>query len=295
MSDLRLSDVLARRGVLAPPEVVTLVVGLALDLAGRHDAGRCHGAVCPELVRFDPDGRPRLVDASPGAAIDPATDVYDVAAIGYLALGDRQPPRLVAALDAAMHDAPAERCNARDLADRVLAAGPAAPLRLPWPQDRRELTAVDFAPTRRRRRVAVVAVAAVGLAVAFGRVSGSGKPVRWSDVLADLDQARVAAITDRSVAELGRVYDPASSLLRRDAALIRALARDGLTLRGHLAALTDPTLIGRSTLSVVERPASYDLVDSHGRVVLRVRGNATRRVVVRLRLTDDGWRVVDVS
>ena len=279
---MRLSDVLARRGSLAPPEVVTLVVGLAMEI----DAGHVRGRICAESVRFDPDGRPRLC-AGPGRS---ASAVSDLAALGLRALGDQLAPRLVEAL----HVGPAD--DARTLAERVLASGPAAPLRLPFPQDHREIEPIERAKTTSSRLRPVLALGAlvlfgaISLVIAFVR----RQPERWVDIVAGLDRARSAAISDRDSFALTAVYAPGSSQLTRDIALIRSLARRGLTLRGRLAELTDPTVLGTATLAAVEQPASYVLVDRRGRVVLRVDGGAPRRVVVHLRHTSAGWRVVSV-
>jgi hypothetical protein len=121
---------------------------------------------------------------------------------------------------------------------------------------------------------------------------------RWGAVLARLDRARSAAVADRRASELLAVYAPGSIPLVRDAALIGGLTRRGLVLRGRLAELTGARQLSRSgndiALSVLERPASYVLLDARGHVVLRVRGNA-RRLVVRLHHTRAGWRVTTVG
>jgi len=271
---MRLSDVLARRRVLAPAEVVTLVVGVALELAELHGDGRSHGAVGVGAVWFEPDGRPRLF-SGPGG--QPASDLHDLAALGHLALGDRRAPRLVRALEVRPGD------DARTFADRVLGCGPAAPMQL----TRRE--------SRSPRWRGAVALGAVALAVGALTLLRPPTPARWAEVLAALDRARFGAISDRDASGLTAVYAPGSSQLARDTELIRRLSRGGLRLRGRLAELTDPTAIGPATLAAVERPAGYVVVDRRGHVVLRVDGARPRRVVVRLRHTKDGWRVVDVS
>jgi hypothetical protein len=335
---VRLSDVLARRGVLAPAEVVTLVVGLALELADLHAAGRTHGGVCADAVSFAPDGRPVLSSGSSttpiapetarGGPPGPAADVFAVAAIGYLALSGRSvwdtddadracvraaaglhtplsgPPRLVAALEAGLADDPDQRCTARDLAERVLASGPAAPLRLPLSgdgQDHRGITAIEPRQSASSRRRRLVAVGVVGLivAMAFAVTHGAQQPDRWDEVLAGLDRARLAALTDANVSELADVYAPGSPQLTRDTALIRDLTRHGWTIRGRLAQLSAPRLLRRdvanAVLGGVELPAAYVVVDRRGRIVLRVDGGRSRDVVVRLRRTTTGWRVVAVS
>ncbi|MDQ1686517.1 MAG: eukaryotic-like serine/threonine-protein kinase [Frankiaceae bacterium] len=352
MTAVRLPDVLARRGVLAPAEVVTLVVGLALDVAELHAAGRSHGGVCPEAVAFRPDGRPRLrgPDTSGGAAIvapevargapaGPAADVFAVAAIGYLALSGRSvwdtddseracvraaggvrapldgPPRLVEALEAALATEPADRCDAQQLAERVLAAGPAAPLRLPLTRplrpspppppppppprrDHRGITAIEprrFAPSKAVVPLGVVVISLVALLP----LHAAHEPVRWGAVVAGLDRARVVAFADRDVSELSAVYARGSPQLARDTALIRDLAAHGHTVRGRLARLSAPRMLSRAAgsvvLTAVELPAAYVLVDGHGRVVLRVGGGQPRNVVVHLRRVGHSWRLTRIE
>jgi len=275
---VRLTDVLVRRDALAPPEVVTLVVGLALDLADLHARGRAHGNVRVETVWFEPGGRPRLSPPVAGAD-EPAADAAALAALGLRLLGDNAPTSLVDALSAEVTDA-------RDLAERVMASGPAAPLRLSCEC---RITRQEPGHSTSSKLPVLVAVAALALDAHVPR------PAPWREVLAALDQAREAAVAERSVAELRAVYDAGSPQLARDIALVRGLARRGLTLRGHLAELTDPAPLSADTVAAVERPARYVLVDARGHVVLRVDNEVPRRVVVRLRHTDDGWRVVDVS
>lgn len=278
---------LAGRGRLAPLEVVTLVVGLALDLADLHASGRTHGDVRAESVWFEPNGRPRL--SPPVAAVEPAEDTAALAALGLRALGGVRSTRLSVVLTAGITDA-------GELAERVLASGPAAPLGLRSPGKTPVIEASEPHASRRRGPVlAVLVVVVVVLAAAVCTVHRVDRPAPWRNVLAALDRARSAAVAVRSTAELRAVYADGSAQLGRDAALIRRLSRDRLTLRGRLAELTDPTVIGATTLSAVERPASYVLVDARGHVVLRVDNGPVRRVVVRLRHTGAGWRVVDVS
>ena len=296
MSDLRLSDVLARRRVLAPAEVVTLAVALALDLADLHASGRVHGAVCAEMVRFDSDGRPRLRPGPGGAVADQAEDVRALSALGYLALSERRPPRLVEALDAGLAE-----CGAVELAERVLASGPAAPLRLPITADRWEKTGIEpgVSPSPKMHRALVRTGMVVLLVTLVFLPRHASDSSRWTEVVLHLDRARFAAVVDRRVDELSAVYDSASAQRSRDATLIRALVRDGFTVRGRLAELTSPTLLNRSgdtaTMSVLEQPAAYVLVDARGRVRLSVRDRKPRRLVIRLRRTARGWRVTDAT
>ena len=275
--------------MLAPAEVVTLVVGLALDLADLHAAGRVHGAVCADAVAFEDDGRPRLRPGVARGGGSAAGDVRDLAALGYLALGDRRPAGLTEALDAPHRDA-------RDLAERVLASGPAAPMRLP--EQRREITAREPRESTSPRYRGLVLVGLVVLVVGLCLWPHAHAPERWTNVLAHLDRARDVAVADRSVRELDAIYARGSTSLARDTALIGELVRRGVVLRGRLGALTNPRVLSRSresaTLSVVEQPASYVLVDAQGHVVLRVRGEL-RRLVLHLRRIAAGWRITTVD
>ncbi|MBO0830129.1 MAG: hypothetical protein J2P24_20335, partial [Streptosporangiales bacterium] len=60
MTANRLDELLATRGRLLPGEVVTVVAGVAAELARLHAARRAHGAVDAAAVTVDPSGRPRL-------------------------------------------------------------------------------------------------------------------------------------------------------------------------------------------------------------------------------------------
>ncbi|HYT09874.1 MAG TPA: protein kinase, partial [Mycobacteriales bacterium] len=110
-----LRALLRRRGRLRPGEVVTVVAPIAAALAQVHAAGLVHGAVTPDNVLFDSEGRPLLADlgvngaaaaepaqAAPehadpsvalGGPLTPASDVFMLAAVAVHALTGEPPWR----------------------------------------------------------------------------------------------------------------------------------------------------------------------------------------------------------
>jgi hypothetical protein len=65
-------------------EVVTLLVGVGLDLQRRHDAGRVFGPVHPAHVRVDAHGRPQLASVEPPADWTPHDDWVGLLRFGRL-------------------------------------------------------------------------------------------------------------------------------------------------------------------------------------------------------------------
>jgi hypothetical protein len=160
------------RGALDVGEAVTVLAPLAGALADLHERGLVHGDVAPGNVLFQESGVPQLADLGlasiigepppgdvhgtagytdparlAGAPPSPASDVYALAAVGWLALtgrapqppGERPPlvtvaphvPRdLALALEEALAVDPQARPTARELAVRCFDAAPAAPVRL---------------------------------------------------------------------------------------------------------------------------------------------------------------------
>lgn len=150
-----LATILAVRGELAGPEVVTLVAPLAGALADAHDRGIVHGDVTPANIVFAADGRPLLTDfgvaravgtvaaevevtapyVAPevltGAPASAAADVYSLCRVAADALARASaPPALLAAIEAGLAEDPHDRPGARRLAGDVLRACAAAPVRL---------------------------------------------------------------------------------------------------------------------------------------------------------------------
>ena len=77
-----LAQLLAVRGTISPAELLTVLRPLAGALIAIGDAGLCHGALCPELVFFDADGRPRLAGPGVGLAIAVATGEDRILPVG---------------------------------------------------------------------------------------------------------------------------------------------------------------------------------------------------------------------
>jgi predicted Ser/Thr protein kinase len=138
-----LATVLAVRGRLAAPEIVTLVGPLAAALADGHDRGLVHGDVTPTNILFTADGRPLLADfgvaraaagpSAPGAGAPPApaADVHALCTIADEALRrDGAPEALVAAIESGLAADPHDRPTARQLAIDVLRCCAAAPIGL---------------------------------------------------------------------------------------------------------------------------------------------------------------------
>ena len=180
-----LAGLVRARGHLSPGELVTVLAPVASALGRLHDLGVVHGDVSPGNVLLDLDGRPVLGDlglghvvgdASPGvwgtdgyvapevvlgADPTPASDVYGVAALGWLCLSGTVPGppglrpeladvsragdgarSLVAALDAALSPEPAERPTAHQLAWQLFQAAEPEPLHLVRGDD--EVSAVTY-------------------------------------------------------------------------------------------------------------------------------------------------------
>lgn len=169
-----LAALLAARGSLTPGEAVTILTPIAQALAYLHGNGFTHGDVSPGNVLFTARGKPLLSDlgvarmlADPGepshpgtdgfrdpapidavrAGLQPAGDVYSVAALGWFCLTGRAPepetqrpplPLLVPgvpaglaeALEAGLRTDRRQRPSAAELAAAVFRSAPAAPVDL---------------------------------------------------------------------------------------------------------------------------------------------------------------------
>ncbi|WP_344026298.1 protein kinase domain-containing protein, partial [Kribbella jejuensis] len=76
-----LTALLTRRGKLTQGETVTLLIPLAEALTHLHNSGLTHGAITPNNIMFDADGRPILTDA----VLHPTTTTTDATALKTIA------------------------------------------------------------------------------------------------------------------------------------------------------------------------------------------------------------------
>jgi hypothetical protein len=75
---------------LTDGELVTLLVGLGLELAARHRGGAVHGPLHPTHVRVHPDGRPVLLAVAPPPGWTPHDDWVALLRLGrHLGASDR--------------------------------------------------------------------------------------------------------------------------------------------------------------------------------------------------------------
>jgi len=218
-----LAQLVGVRGQLTAGETVTILAPLFGALADLQVAGVIHGGLAPGNVLFGADGRPLIGDlgvshllgseAAPfastgaggfeapelarGGSPSPASDVYALAAIGWLCLtgappspASRRPPlnavrpetpdRLAEVITACLATDPAERPSAATAAAEIFDAAPAESVALAPVADpaaeitRRIRAAAVVAPgsgtkgTGRAYRTRVLAVVASLVAVALG-------------------------------------------------------------------------------------------------------------------------------
>jgi hypothetical protein len=204
--------------------------------------------------------------------------------------------------------------TAGELADRLRAACPPVPVRLRPSAVPERASHARRARRRWRPSSGAVVGAAMALLVVAGAAAGwwSGRggehaqvarPVvvvddRWTPVLEGLFAARARAFAAADEAALAGVYAPSSPGGAADARLVRALAAAGRTAEGvrHHVSVVDEVAVDaeRAELRVVDRLGAYDVRDAAGAVVARRPGRGETVQLVRLALTDAGWRLVDV-
>lgn len=324
-----LEALLAERGTLTPGEVVTVLAPLAEALGQAHTHGLRHRRLSASRVLFDADGKPLLDGVGldplydPADSLDPTgalgstADIWAVGDLGRRMLGGASgelppttPVLLRAALEAALDLDPFVRPNGEDLAAQLLASCPAAPVTgLPAPV---ELPAAG--PRKLPRTVprplvvtgaAVVALLAVvalgwtwGARSAPATASVTRVPTDWSAVVSRLDAARNAAFASGSARPLAAVYEEQSELLQGDEATLADLRTRHVTARGLAHRLLSVTqqaeAADRVVLAVREQLSSYALVDRTGRVLERHTAGPVQDVVMVLRRTPAGWRVLQV-
>jgi len=167
-----LASVVGARGHLSPGEVVTVLAPLAQTVADLHADGVQHGDLAPGNVLFDRTGRPVLSDLGTpritgeprdevfgtagyvdpvvlaGGRAGPASDVYGLGALAWLALTGSPPESaalrvplaelapgvgaaLIEAVEAAADPDPARRPDPAQFGSALLAAADPAPVWLP--------------------------------------------------------------------------------------------------------------------------------------------------------------------
>jgi hypothetical protein len=206
---------------------------------------------------------------------------------------------------------------------RALIAGQGAPA--PAATTRRALRSGDRAvPTRRsvRSRVALVAaVAILGLAAGIlahhragpaGPVSapaggsaaqpGAAPAARSDPILAAaaLTSLRAEVIAGGDPARLSEVETVGSPAHAMDDAIMADLAEAKVRIGGLTCTVDDTTLIsgpddGTATVRVTSRLSAHSRQAADGTILAEVGPGAPGTVVLTLRWTDSGWRVVDVS
>jgi len=234
-----LGSLVRAAGPLPVGQVVTVLVPVAQALQALHGHGVVHGDLSPGNILFDVQGRPALSDlgssrllggaaaragtpgftapelsdgsrgfrtAGPDRGLDPAADVYSLAAVGWYALTGRAPAltssraplplvvpdipgEVVSLLESALDEDPDARPSAERFAtacyrwatpepvDLYPSASPEVAMELPTRRRADPLT------RKRRRPVLLAAGAGLALAVAGGGLAaGAGRP--WADSIA---------------------------------------------------------------------------------------------------------------
>ncbi|MEO7745043.1 MAG: serine/threonine-protein kinase [Actinomycetota bacterium] len=331
-----LASIVAQRGHLAPGEVVTVVASLAQALADLHADGVEHGDLAPGNVLFDRSGRPVLTDLGTtrltgeprdevfgtagyvdpvvlaGAPPGPASDVYGLGALAWLALtgappetaalrvpladlAPAAPAALIEAVEAAVDPDPARRPGPAALASALHAACEPVAVWLPGAGPEvgglthriRQLAAAEpqQPPATRRHRVRRPTrrrfAAAAGLAVVAGVVATCWWvwPTRSGGA-----SAASAPRAGSAAAAPARAVAPTPSV--PDAAAIRALVAD---LSGRRARLFADPRRPASEVAVPGSPAEVE--DEAALRALRERGLAYRGLL----LQPGGVRVVDAG
>ena len=166
------ADLVTARGRLSVGETVTILTPLAQVLGYLHGQGVVHGDLSPGNVLFTAHGKPLLSDlgvgrmvgnsatvrmgtpgfaapaeAESGPMLDPAADIYSLAALGWYCLTGQPPPEtayrlplsvrhpevpqeLVAALEAGLQETARLRPSALELGQAIYRSAPALPVDL---------------------------------------------------------------------------------------------------------------------------------------------------------------------
>jgi hypothetical protein len=350
-----LARVVQARGQLTPAETVTVLTALARTLADLHRLGVIHADLSPGNVLFQLDGRPMLADLGlsrvagvlgravagtagyvdpavlAGAAPSPASDVYSLAALGWLCLvGEAPGPALLrpplrracptvpealaVAIEAALDPDPVRRTDAAELAYAAYASCPAEPVELAsGPDPAGDLThrirllaaaapVTASVPRWRVRRWltrtalvgALLAVVGTGLALVLRAPANATPSPGLGPSAAELASARAAAFAQPRVGAGG--FDaPGSDAWLADTAALGRLKDAGLHYEGLRIELSRVTLVAddgeRAELTVAVRTSAYDVVDVTGMVRQRAPASGVALLHLHLLRTGSGWRV----
>jgi len=306
----RLVDVLGARSRLTPGEIVTAVAPLFAALADLHSVCVVHGDLDPEKVLFSVDGKPLISDLGVARLRGPqrgtsdralgfvapelladaeptsASDVYAMAAIGWLCLTGAPPPgaprqvvtavkpetfpRLVQVLASCLSADPAARPSAGVAAASVFDAASAEPVRLGSVSDpasditRRVRASAVSAPTvtppltvKPRRLALVIGVAVLLVAVALG--GGAAWPLPRPPVAVQPVAARSAPPSTRPVTAASSNADP-STTARSITDVVTAPDSPRTATVSLLQALVD----ARALAYGARNPALLDLIYAPG-------------------------------
>ena len=314
-----LGHLLGERGNLSPGETVTTVAPLFGALADLHAAVVEHGGLSPRSILFTADGRPLISDVgvarlegraggrvarnesfmapevAGGAVASPASDVYSMAALGWLCLtgappgpestrgcsanvGPRVPDRLTEVLASCLVADPTARPSARVAAIEVFDAVQAVPVVLtsvadPATEITRRIRATAAAvsvpapPSTVRRLRGFLVIGAVALLVMVAIVGGTmwfvsptPEPVRPAAARSSA-QLRPAPVTTSASSGLATAdLVPATTTSGSLTDVVTASDSPRVAAAGLLQALVD----ARALAYAARNPVLLDLVYAPG-------------------------------
>ena len=298
---------------------------VAQALAQAHAAGLVHGALTPASVLVAASGMPLLGDLGSGDGT-PEGDVRALVELccrllgatrplgapdGPVELPDDVPPGLAAVLE----EARAEPPSAAELAQRLRAGEPAAPLRTagsrpqlgsPLPGSREWVAPAGPRTHRvrrgRRRLWPAVVLLVLASVAAWALLRPAPAPTArpdWAAVVQELDRVRERAWAAADPELLRAVYASGTAAGQTDAAALERLRGQGRTAVGvrHrvVGAQARSVTDARVELRVVDVLGPQEVRDARGRLVERRPGRGARAYDVVLLRTAEGWRVEQVS
>jgi len=292
-----LAQLLGERGNLSPGETVTTLAPLFGALAALHAAGVAHGDLAPRSILFSADGRPLIGDVgvaglmgpaggkfdrdeslmapevAGGAVPSAASDIYSMAAIGWLCLtgappdpastircsttvSPRIPARLTDVLTSCLSANPTTRPSARAAAIEVFDAVQAESV---------VLTSVADPATEITRRIRATAAE-----VLVPAPPSAGKRLRRSLVIGAIVLLLMMAIGAGAIWFMGRSPEPARPAAARSSAQVRpapvttstSSTTSGLATADLPATTTSGSLTGVVTARESPRIAAAGLLQS---------------------------------